>query len=492
MRNPILLLLVLAAVLLTAVSCTDHNVDQGTPPPSFTAYLDEQVPRLMDRYRIPGVSMALIHDGALVWTGAYGYADLAKGKEMTTDAVCRTESISKSVTAWGIMRLVEQERIDLDAPVEQYLGGWELPETEYAEEAVTVRRLLSNSGGFPLGTVGPAAEYEPGSEMPSLRDYLEKEVTLVREPGSGFEYSNPGFNLLELVVEEVTGLRFADYMAEEVLVPLGMENASYLWKESFASKVPNGYEPDGTPVPPYVYPVSASGGLLADTEAIARFAIAEMRGPYYTDCGVLTEESIEVVHTPVIDIPGMYGVVADSYGFGHFIEDLPDGRKAVWHGGQGHGWMTHFHTVPEAGEGIIILTNSQRSWPFLALVLTDWAKWAGLGSVKFARITAATNVLRIFILIAVVASLWLIYRLVLGLYSGIRKFAPFSKTQRAPRIVLAAAGLGIIGLIIWRAAQPYLFELSIFPAAVGWAAAAFITVGGVMIISALFPRTEAE
>jgi CubicO group peptidase (beta-lactamase class C family) len=492
MRKTTLLLLVLAAAIFAMVSCTGQKVGPGASTASFTAYLDEQVPRLMDRYRIPGVSMALIHDGEPVWTGAYGYADLVKGKEMTTDAVCRTESISKSVTAWGLMRLVERGRIDLDEPVEQYLGGWELPESDYAEEAVTIRRLLSNSGGFPLGTVGPAAEYEPGSEMPSLRDYLEKEARLVREPGSGFEYSNPGFNLLELVVEETTGLSFTDYMAREVLAPLSMENASYIWKESFGSKVPTGYEPDGTPVPPYVYPVSASGGLLADVEAIARFAIAEMRGPFYTAHGVLTEESLEVVHTPVIDIPGMYGVVADSYGFGHFIEDLPDGRKAVWHGGQGHGWMTHFHVVPEAGEGIIILTNSQRSWPFLALILTDWAEWAGLGSVKFGRITTATIVLRIFILIAVVAALWLVYRLVLGLYSGIRRFAPFSKAQRAARIVLAAAGLGIIALIVWRASRPYLFELSIFPSAVGWAAAAFITVGGVMLISALFPRTEAE
>ncbi len=69
-------------------------------------------------------------------------------------------------------------------------------------------------------------------------------------------------------------------------------------------------------------------------------------------------------------IPGLFGFAADAYGFRHFIETLPDRRRAVWHGGQGHGWMTHFHAIPESGDGIVILTNSQRSWPFMSRVPT--------------------------------------------------------------------------------------------------------------------------
>jgi CubicO group peptidase (beta-lactamase class C family) len=91
---------------------------------SFTAYLDGHIPQMLKKYNIPGVSMAIVNQGELVWSGAYGYADLESQRPMTVDTICRVESISKSVTTWGVMRLVEQGLFDLDAPVQQYLGDW--------------------------------------------------------------------------------------------------------------------------------------------------------------------------------------------------------------------------------------------------------------------------------------------------------------------------------------------------------------------------------
>ena len=92
------------------------------------------------------------------------------------------------------------------------------------------------------------------------------------------------------------------------------------------------------PVPPYVYPVKASGGLFAGVEDIARFVCAGMTGSYYADHTLLGPEGIRKLYTPEVDIPGLFGLVSDSYGFGHFIENLSDGRQAVWYGGGlGHG-----------------------------------------------------------------------------------------------------------------------------------------------------------
>jgi CubicO group peptidase (beta-lactamase class C family) len=479
-----------AAVLFLAAGCTGQAAETADSVAAFSEYLDEQIPRLMDRYGVPGVSMALVLDGEPVWTGAYGYADLEHGKKMTVEAICRAESITKSVTAWGVMRLVEQGFIDLDAPVQEYLGGWRLPETGYSEQEVTVRRLLSGSAGMPLGTIGESLEYVPGSDMPSLREYLNREAILAREPGAGFLYSNPGFNLLELLVEEVTGRDFAEYMAGEVLIPLGMDNASFEWEQRFVSAVPTGYELNGTPVPPYVYPVKASGGLLADAEGIARFVSAGMTGPHYTDFGVLQEMSIRRIHTPQVDICGMFGIVSDSYGFGHFLETLSDGSRAVWHGGQGHGWMTHFHSVPESGDGIVILTNSGRSWPFIAEVLHDWARWCGFASVGFARITSATVAFQVLIGIVVLISLWLLYRLARGLVSGKRRWTPLSGKSVAPRVLQAAAGIGGIAVLTWSAAQPYLFVTSIFPADAPRAGLALLVLAILLILSAVFPRVH--
>jgi CubicO group peptidase (beta-lactamase class C family) len=481
---------VLLLPLLVLSSCTGSPLEPGRSLEQFSAHLDAQIPRLLHRYGVPAVSMAIVHDGELAWSSAYGYADLEDDREMSVDAICRAESISKSVTAWGVMRLVEQGLVDLDSPVQRYLGDWQLPESQYRTEQITVRRLLSGNAGMPLGPIGTRAEYPPGTDMPSLRDYLGREALPIREPGSGFLYSNVGFNLLELVIEEVTGRDFAEYMAAEVLRPLGMRGSSYSWDEGYRSSLPMGYELHGAPVPPYVYSVRASGGLFTDAEDIARFVSASMTGPYFTDRSVLLGESIRLIHAPQVKIEGLFAVVADSYGFGHFIETLPDGRRAVWHGGQGHGWMTHFHLVPESGDGIVILTNSQRSWPFIAKVLSEWATWRGLGSVGFGRITYATTTLWAIIGAVGLATLWLAYRLVRGLLRGARRLAPLGRQHRAGRLLLAVFGFAGIAALAWSAAQPYLFVRSIFPATVVWAGIALLALAVTIVLSALFPRVE--
>ncbi len=455
---------------------------------AFTEYLDGRIAVLMNQYGVPGVSIALVRNGKPAWSGAYGYADLEHGRRMTVDAVFRVESISKSVTAWGVMKLVEQGLVRLDDPVQQYLGDWKLPESAYSEQKVTIRRLMSNSAGMPLGTIGE--EYSPQSSMPSLRETLALDARLIREPGSGFFYSNTGFHLLELLVEEVTGCDFAEYMAEEVLIPLDMHNSGFAWNEAMNPLIPTGYDLQGTPVPLYVYPAKASGGLFASVEDIARFVSAGMTGPYYEDHGVLGQESIRELYVPEVDIPGLLGVVADAYGLGYFLENLSDGRQAVWHGGQGHGWMSHFHAVPETGNGIVILTNSQRSWPLIAQVLNDWARWNGFNSVKMGRITYATTALRILTGIVVLVSLLQMYLLVRGLRSGARRFAPLSRDHRKVRLLLAVLGTGVIAALAWSAAQPYLMVSSIFPGTAGWAGVSFFVLAVIAILSALIPRVE--
>lgn len=480
----------LMGLLVVGGCCTRSSPGPHDPLDTFTAHLDQRVPRLMDRYDVPGASLALVRDRDLVWSGAYGYADLERGRKMTTDAVFRAESISKSVTAWGVMRWVEEGRIDLDDPVQPYLGDGAL--ADYVGDAVTVRHLLSQNAGMPLGPIGAGVEYAPQSERPSLRAYLTAEVRPVRDPGTGFLYSNVGFNLLELLVEEVTGRDFAAYMADAVLDPLGMHRSSFAWDETMRPLMPVGYEQQGTPVPPYVYSVRASGGLFATVDDIARFVSAEMMDSADRNASVLTPDSLRALHTPEVPTSGIYRFVADAYGLGHFIEMLPDGQQAVWHGGQGHGWMAHFLAVPASGDGIVILTNSERSWPLMAHLLSDWARWRGFGSVKMGRIVAATRAVWALISLVVLVSLWQGARLVQGLRSGTRRFAPLAGHSRWVRLLQAVLGLGVMGALAWSVAQPYLMMSSIFPGAVGWAGAALLAWAVVMVLSAAYPRSSEE
>ncbi len=487
-RTGVYPLLVFSIILLVFLGCSNPVGEQGEPLDTFTGKLDKRITSVMDTYNIPGTSIALIKDRNLVWSNAYGYADIKQNKKMSTNAIYRAESISKSVTTWGVMKLVERGLISLDDPVRQYLNNWSLPESEYNLNDVTIRRLLSNSAGIPLGTLGE--EYSPSSEKPSLKQYLSKEVLITYEPGSNFEYSNPGFNLLELLVEEVTSRDFNDYMMDEVLLPLGMHNSSFDWDEDWSSRVPVGYDLQGNSVPPYVYSCKASGGLFSTVEDIARFAIAEIAPGNNGQPNVLNGESIQTMQKTQINVSGFFGFVADSYGFGHFIETLPEGKKAVWHGGQGHGWMTHFHIIPETGDGIVILTNSQRSWPLIAHVLNDWSRWAGYGTVKFSRITSLVGVLWVITGIIFLVGLYLGGTIVHGVLTGRRRWSitpyPYSKNRIIEFIFWAA----LSSVLLWSVSQEYLFISSIFPVGASWLGWGILLLSFVLLYSIIFPRYQ--
>ena len=466
------------------------KVEEHASLENFTSFLNECVPALMKKYDIPGVNIALVKKGETVWLKAYGYADLEKGLKMTVDTHCRVESISKSVTAWGVMKLVEQGKIELDKPVGQCIKNWTFPESEFSEEKVTVRLLLSHSAGMPLGTIG--VRYSPKGKIPSLEESLSRDAVLMQEPGLSFSYSNTGFNLLELLIEEVTGRDFAEYMAEEVLIPLGMRSASFTWSEKWKPAVPLGYDLKGNPIPVYVYPDKASGGLFASVNDIATFIAAGMTKFSRTGLEVLGEESIRKLYTPAVKIPGFYGLAFESYGFGHFIETLSDGKKAVSHGGQGSGWMTHFHSVPETGDGIVILTNSQRSWPFIACILSDWAKWNGFSSVGMGQILRGQKALWVLIGLLVIAALWQIWRLAQGLFSGRRHFAPLSREFWLLRLVQSCLFVILASSLLWAANQDYLFLSSVFPIASVWLGFSLFLLALFLLLSILFPYEKNE
>lgn len=486
----IFVVLIIFSVLVISLSklSKTEEVEKYASLEEFTAYLDGRIPALMKEYAIPGVNIALIQKGQTVWSKAYGYADLEKGRKMTTDTYCRVESISKSVTAWGVMKLVQEGKIELDKPVEQYLQNWEFPESGFSGEQVTVRQLLSHSAGLPLGNI--FERYSPNEEIPSLENSLSKEAILIQEPGLSFSYSNTGFNLLELLIEEVTGRDFAEYMKEEVLIPLGMYKSSFTWSKELDPAVPVGYDLKGNPIPIYIYPEKASGGLFASVENIAAFVAAGMTNFPHTDQKVLASPNMNTLYTPVVHIPGFYGLAFHSYGLGHFIENLPDGKQAVAHGGQGGGCMTHFHSVPETGDGIVILTNSQRSWPFFAYILSDWAQWSGFTSVGMGKIIWAQKVLWTLIGLIWFIVLRQVRRLGQGLISGRRQFAPLTKESRFLRI--GQSGLSILLMLglFWCIGQDYLFISSVFPIASSWLGFSVFIFAMVLLLSAVFPCRE--
>lgn len=171
----------LAASALTLYP-SDGRVRRGSPTAEFIALLDARIPKLMRRCGVPGASVALVQNGRIVHTAAYGYADREAGRKMAADLPMRVQPISKSVTAWAVLKLAEEGRLNLDDPVGRHLNGWTLPSSGYPSDGVMIRRFLSHTAGLPLSDV--FALYSPHEPTPSLRE--SRFDGSVSAAGSGF------------------------------------------------------------------------------------------------------------------------------------------------------------------------------------------------------------------------------------------------------------------------------------------------------------------
>ncbi|MCU4744571.1 serine hydrolase domain-containing protein [Natronoglomus mannanivorans] len=479
--------LVLAGVGTASALAGCSGFDSGeATDESLPDHLDERVPDLLDRYDVPGASVALIENGAVRWSGAYGTADPATGRSTTDDTVYLVQSITKSVTAWGIMKLVERGEIALDDPIEDHVTSWERPDAEYPWSAVTVRRLLSHSAGLPAGAYEAVP---PDEEPPSLREALSGETggPVARptdEPGT-FRYSNPSYALLELLIEDVTGRDFAAYIDEEILTPLEMRDATFDRNDRVRSQLATEHLVDGTPVSEYHGPARAHGGLYATVEDVARFVAAgtEGTGGEPAGRGVLSPERVDELYTPVIETTGFYDLATDGSGLGHFAETLSNGERAVINGGQGTGSWNWFHAVPEAGIGLVVLTNSERSVQLITDVVGMWADQSGLPSVALTR---ATRWVRAPVWILGLVAAGLALRLGYGVFAGKRSFHPFSERDRVPRVVLAGLVAAVLGLWwgVGRGTVGYFL-----PVIAEWLGLALLAVVVLALLTTLFPLT---
>jgi len=293
------------------------------------------------------------------------------GYPSSSQVFANSGSISKCVGAWGLMKLVEQGKLALDAPV--VTKRWQLPAAEFDARGVTLRRLLSHTAGLSLhGYPG----FWPGAELPTLERSLSGDtngagdVRLEAEPGSRWKYSGGGYTLAQLLLEETSGRSFAEFLRAEVLRPLGMESSAYSWDEPLLARSATPYAHGGKPLPRGgpLFPELAAAGLQTTVADMARFARASL--PRFRESGdatnpVLKPETIELMQTAVP--PGK------DYGLGYQIEER-EGVRVVGHGGSNDGWIAYLRVAPETGDGLVLLTNSSAGNSVVAPLETAWAK----------------------------------------------------------------------------------------------------------------------
>lgn len=343
--------------------------------------LDRMMPQWLADSGVPGASVALVVDGEVAWAQGYGLADRDRNVPVTADTVFQVASISKAVTAWGVMRLVERGLLDLDAPVERYLTRWHLPPSDFDPSGVTTRRLLSHTAGL---SVGGFPGYPPDQVLPSLEESLSGEnrgagvVRIALDPGSQWSYSGGGYTVLQLLVEEVTGEAFSSYMQREVLEPLGMTHSGYEWRADLRPATALAYGSAGSPVPNCLFTEQAAAGLYTTAPDLARFVAAAMPGPSGETAGrgVLKPGSLALMFTPAIQLEGP----GEAWGLGYSLLAMTDGSMLMRHGGANAGWRAAFEAVPDWGLGIVVLTNSENGTSVIEDVLSAAADQLGLGT----------------------------------------------------------------------------------------------------------------
>jgi CubicO group peptidase (beta-lactamase class C family) len=345
----------------------------------------------------PGLAVALVHHGQVVWAAGYGVADRTTGQPVTAATRFQAASLSKPVTAWGVLRLVESARIILDEPIVGRLRRWRPPPSPFDVDGITVRRLLSHTAGLSVhGYVGRTLD----RTLPSIAASLAGEtgdgfpVELLEAPGRGWLYSGGGYSLLQLLVEESTGRPFADYMQTEVLEPLGMTASSFRWSRTPQTARP--HDAHGGPVPDFVFAEQAAAGLVTTAPDLARFLAAGLAGPRGEPPGrgVLSPAGVRLALTAAPATEGRWGL---GYGLGL----TPGGDRLAYHEGANRGWRAGLALLPDRRAGIALLANGDAGGAPIDAVVQQWL---GLATPNPKRARGRAAVLGTLAVVAVVAT----------------------------------------------------------------------------------------
>jgi CubicO group peptidase (beta-lactamase class C family) len=305
---------------------------------------------------------------------------LSVGEPVDASTIFQMASVSKWVTSWGVMVLVEQGAIDLDIPVSRYLARWELPESEFDNEGVTVRRLLSHTAGLTdgLGYMG----FEPGRPVQGLVGSLSDtgdpvegasgKVRVGQKPGSQWMYSGGGYTILQLLIEEVSGEPFSSFMQRKVLDPLGMTDSSFVLEKSRRARLATFYDPQLDPAPHYRYTALAAASLYSTSRDGVRFLQAHLPGAKGEPIGrgVLQPETVLQMQVPQArkfgrSIWGLGCVLyAENGQGGYVIGHDGNNRPAI-----NHTWRLN----PATGNGIVVMSSGNET--FASRLGGEWTFW---------------------------------------------------------------------------------------------------------------------
>ncbi len=376
-------------------------------PDAFVVSVQEE---LQNEY-VGNMAIAVFENGKLAKESFH-----SNGKTVDRNTVFQVASLSKFVSAIGVMKLVQEGKLDLEAPASQYLTRWQFPEGNFDNNAVTIRRLLSHTAGLTdgLGYAGFEHTKDVQSLEASLTNAQDADpgsdgiTTVGILPGSEWRYSGGGFTVLQLLVEEVSGQTFDAYMRTEIFGPLQMTSSFYQWDETFGSRLCDFYQKDGSIAQHRYYTAQAASALyttLADLEKLFYF----FDGDHGNQKPLSTELQKRMLQVEAKTLG------APIYGLGTFLyAEIENGEYIIGHDGKNNPPInTAFRYNPMTKDGIIILTTG--STDFATRIASDWVfiqtgKVDALLFVMQQDKMIQTIVIGLFVILVLVISIALIRR----------------------------------------------------------------------------------
>lgn len=332
------------------IEATAIDIPMGDKEP-----LRMSLAQLMDLYKVPALSIAVIEDYKVAWAKGYGTIEIRSSAPVTTKTLFQAGSISKPVAATGALYLVEQGKLSLDEDVNAKLKTWKVPENEFTkEQKVTLRRLMSHTGGL---TVHGFPGYDVNDKIPTLVQIFNgaqpantPPIRVDVVPGTLERYSGGGVTIEQQLMMDVTGKSFPELMRETVLDKIGMTDSSYEQPlpPARAAMTAIGTYNDGKPVNGkwHVYPEMAAAGLWTTPTDLAKFVIEIANSRHGKSNHVLSQKMTEEMLTPVMD----------GAGLGFFVEKENPGQFG--HNGADEGFQALLTMNSETGKGVAIMADS--------------------------------------------------------------------------------------------------------------------------------------
>ena len=329
-----------------------------TVPPE-TEMIKKNINQSLKENKIPGASVAVVNKRRIEWSKAYGVTEAGSSIAVTTETLFQCASIGKMITAVAALKLVEDDKIDLDEDVNNKLQHWKIKENENTEtQKVTLRHLLSHSAGLTddYGFLG----YDPKDEIPTLLQILNSEplantkkaLDIGTIPGKVERYSGGGYLIIQLLIEDISGFSYADYVQQHVFDPLDMTHSTYNYQpdKNLKASLAAGHLSSGKSLKNKkynIYPEKGAAGPWTTAEDLAKFIIGIQKAQNDDSNSILSSELTQEFLT----------VQINNKGLGTNLKGI-EKPEAFWHAGQNLGYTALFYGLIERGNGAVILLNS--------------------------------------------------------------------------------------------------------------------------------------